>query len=59
MNKKIKSRFAEGVLSIPTQAYQLWVGNFARSVKFSLIQTRCVMHEPQALNTFHLQQLKF
>ena len=33
MNKKIKSRFAEGVLSIPTQAYQLWVGNFARSVK--------------------------
>ncbi len=36
MNKKIKSRFAEGVLSIPTQAYQLWVGNFARSVEIDV-----------------------
>ncbi len=37
MNKKIKSRFAEGVLSILTQAYQLWVGNFARLVKLGFV----------------------
>ena len=33
MNRKIKSGFARSVLSIPSQAYPLWGGNFARAVK--------------------------
>jgi hypothetical protein len=40
MNTKIKSGYARRVLSIPTQAYQLWVGNFARLVKKPSLKIR-------------------